>query len=113
MAMGTKAGLFCGYFNTCRVNLSGMEAFLDKNHENFSDEDKKAIAQQMRSKDIRLPDEDDAVERWNSMVIAMGGTSTRKVPEPKVQESIEDSSQEIIRKTHENPGAVASNLGLT
>ena len=65
MAMSQKAITFCRYFNTCRANLNGMEAFLDKN--SFSDEDKQAIAAQMSSGDILLPKEEDALERWESM----------------------------------------------
>lgn len=74
MSMSQKAKVFCGYFNTCRANLDGMESFLDKNFSKFSVEDKGAIAKQMGSGNVKLPLDTDSKERWELMVDTITGT---------------------------------------
>lgn len=86
MSMSGKANVFCGYFNTCMVNLDGMESFLDKNFEEFSKNDKEAIAAQMSSDDVKLPSSEDAQERWDNMVealsVELSPVAEKKSPNP-------------------------------
>lgn len=76
MAMSEKAKVFCGYFNTCRANLDGMEDWLDRHPDKLSASDKTAIARQMSADSILLPRGDDSQERWDSIVVAMGAKSS-------------------------------------
>lgn len=67
MAMSKNALIFCGYFNTSRANLDGMESWLDRHHKGLDNNDKVAILAQMSSDNVLLPKTKDAKGRWEAI----------------------------------------------